>query len=114
MNRKIYILSENTDRTTTDVMSWLSYYGYTSYRINMDDKSLSILFIFEKQMKIKADFCTMTIYPNDYVWARRFGTRDVFVTKKYCKTTLQNKIFEFTENRDVWNNERLQIIYEDE
>lgn len=45
MNRKIYILSENTDRTTTDVMSWLSYYGYTSYRINMDDKSLSGLFL---------------------------------------------------------------------
>ncbi len=35
MNRKINILSENTDRTTTDVMSWLSCYDYTSYRINI-------------------------------------------------------------------------------
>lgn len=104
MNRKIYILSENTDRTTTDVMSWLSYYGYTSYRINIDDKSLSILFISGEQMKIKTDFCTMTIYPNDYVWARRFGTRDIFVTKEHSNTTLQTKIFEFTENRDVWKS----------
>ena len=108
--KKIFILSENTDRTTTDVMCWLYYYGYTCYRINMDDKSISIISITDKYLKIKTDFDELTIVPNDYVWARRFGFHDVFVSKESNEEKFQKKLFSFMERRDIWKSAYYWIL----
>ena len=54
--KKIIILSEIVDRTTTDVMAWLLYYGHSCLRINRDDKDFQIISITKEVLKVKTSY----------------------------------------------------------
>lgn len=109
--KKIIILSEIADRTTTDVMAWLLYYGHSCLRINRDDKDFQIISITKEVLKVKTSYYEeYDINQGDIVWARRPGLYNVFVTQFSEKNDYNKKVFRFIENRD-YNESAYWWIY---
>jgi len=101
---KIIILSEKTDAITTDIMTWIMFYGKEVYRINRDDANLKILFMSKEYIKIKTSFGIIIINQGDYIWARRAAPYSIFVTQEENEELLQRKIFQFQEQKDIWHS----------
>jgi hypothetical protein len=101
MNKKIIILSENSDLSTNDVMKQCKIKGYDVRRVNYDDRNLQI-YISEICVNVSTSFDSFSIEPDDICWFRRADFPPIYIHLEKNPVEQEKKIFDFAEKRQTY------------
>jgi ATP-GRASP peptide maturase of grasp-with-spasm system len=102
-DKQIIIFSEETDATTTDVISWILSFGKLPIRINRDDNNFQIHSISTNEVRFSTSYGRYTLYKGDVFWFRRAGKYSVFQTREHNIDKFNAKSFNFLETQNVWD-----------
>lgn len=68
---KIVIFSQMSDASTSEIMSWISYYKGEVIRINLDDPNFDVISIHSNYILLNTSFGIKQLLPSYFYWFRR-------------------------------------------
>lgn len=82
MPKRIFIISEERDSSTSKTIDWLCFHGEQSFRLNLDDPNFNIISIRSEFVSLHNTFGHFIINKGDVVWFRRASSIKLFFFEK--------------------------------